>query len=234
MMELLTIENLTVHFGDTPVLQGVNLTVLQGDCVGITGQNGSGKSTLLKTVCRKIRENSGSIIFAGQNLHAIAPHTLVQGWQSAIAPHARTGISTLWQSSLVFPSLTVEEHLILALSHQAKTQKHAALAAVYKEFDARGLATLRKKIGGNLSGGQRQLLSLAILWAQGNPFWLLDEPFAGLDKNSADFTEQWLKQKNTEGVTLLIVAHEWERVQALCPIVWQMVEGKLEQNTALY
>jgi ABC-type multidrug transport system ATPase subunit len=223
---LLKISDLNVQFGDTPVLQGVNLMVQRGEAVGITGQNGSGKSTLLKTVCRKIRENSGSIIFAGQDLKSIEPHRLVQSWQTA---NGRVGISTLWQSSLVFPSLTVEEHLLLALTPSVKNEKQAALAAIYAEFQPRNLEGLRKRLGGNLSGGQRQLLSLAILWAHGNPLWLLDEPFAGLDVATADFTTDWLKQKNQAGITMLVVAHEWERVQALCPIVWRMVEGQLER-----
>lgn len=224
---LLNIEDLKVSYDNAPVLQGVNLQVAKGDIVGITGQNGSGKSTLLKTVGRKIRENSGSITFATQNLRDIEPHELVRGRTAVPLGFWQEGISTLWQSSLVFPSLTVEEHLLLAVDMNCNPNKKQRLNAVYAEFKERGLADLRKRKGGNLSGGQRQLLSLAILLAHGNCCWLLDEPFAGLDAPTADFTVKWLRQKNAEGVTLITVAHEPERIHQLCRTVWQMLEGRL-------
>ncbi len=227
MTPLLNIENLHVSYGDTPVLLDINLQVMPGDSVGITGQNGSGKSTLLKTVCRKIRENSGKITFASRNLRDAEPYELVLGWEKAIGTVWQLGISTLWQSSLVFPSLTVEEHLLLALDKNRSPEKKQRLDAVYAEFEPRGLPGLRKRKGGNLSGGQRQLLSLAVLLAHGNCCWLLDEPFAGLDTPTADFTVEWLRQKNQEGVTLVIVAHEPERIHQLCRSFWQMLEGRL-------
>ena len=227
MTPLLHIEHLFVQFGETPVLQDVNLIVMPGDSVGITGQNGSGKSTLLKTVCRKIRENSGTITFASENLKNTKPHELVLGAPVGNGLWQR-GISTLWQSSLVFPSLTVEEHLMLALRMNHDPHKKQRLEAVYAEFEPRRLADLRKQSGGNLSGGQRQLLSLAILLAHGNGCWLLDEPFAGLDVDTADFTVEWLLEKNRKGITLLTVAHEPKRTQQLCRTIWQMLDGRLE------
>lgn len=228
-MPLLNIENLCVQFDYAPVLRGVNLTVGTGDSIGIIGQNGSGKSTLLKTICRKIRENSGAITFAGKTLRDIESYELVQGWKQSTGSAWKTGISTLWQSSLVFPSLTVEEHLLLALNmHQNPDKKHLLLT-VYSEFEAQGLPDLRKRIAGNISGGQRQLLSLAILLAHGNCCWLLDEPFAGLDVDTAGFTVEWLLEKNRAGVTLVTVAHEPQKIEQLCRSVWVMADGRLEE-----
>lgn len=228
MNGLLEIRDLYVSFGDTPVLKGVKLTVSAGDSVGITGPNGSGKSTLLKAVCRKIQENSGSITFAGMNLCEITPYRLVQGWGTFNASPWETGISTLWQSSLIFPSLTVEEHLWLALDMNSDGNKKQRLDAIYDEFKERDLSGLRRHRGGNLSGGQRRLLSLALLLAHRNCCWLLDEPFAGLDSDAAAFTIEWLLQKQKEGVTLITVAHETEKIAQLCPTVWAMREGSLE------
>jgi ABC-type multidrug transport system ATPase subunit len=230
MTPLLNIESLYVSYGDTPVLQDVNLQVMPGDSIGITGQNGSGKSTLLKTVCRKIRENSGTITFASRNLRYIEPYALVRGFHKVPPSSWQVGISTLWQSSLVFPSLTVEEHLVLALDMNCNPDKKLRLNAVYAEFEPRGLPALQRQRAGNLSGGQRQLLSLAVLLAHGNCCWLLDEPFAGLDAPTADFTVEWLRQKNKEGVTLVTVAHEPERIHQLCRSVWQMTEGRLSEK----
>jgi len=229
MIPLLNIEHVYVSFGEMPVLQDINLSVMPGDSVGITGQNGSGKSTLLKTICRKIKENSGEISFASKDLYNTEPHELVYGWKTDPKSIWQTGISTLWQSSLVFPSLSVEEHLLLALKMNSDAGKNQRLDAVYAEFESRGLPALRKRLGGNLSGGQRQLLSLAVLLAHGNCFWLLDEPFAGLDAATADFTVNWLLKKNKAGVTLVTVAHEPERIQQLCRSTWLMLEGHLEK-----
>lgn len=228
MNALLEIHNLHVSFGDTPVLKGVDLVVPCGASVGITGANGSGKSTLLKAVCRKIRENSGSIKFAGTNLSEVAPHHLVKGWTPLSGSLWDTGVSTLWQSSLVFPSLTVEEHLWLALDMNSDHNKKQRLDAVYDEFRERDLFGLRKRRGGNLSGGQRRILSLSLLLAHNNCCWLLDEPFAGLDYNAAAFSIQWLLQKQKEGITLVTIAHETEKIAQLCPTVWAMRDGLLE------
>lgn len=228
MNALLEIRDLHVSFGDTPVLKGVKLTVPAGASVGITGPNGSGKSTLLKAVCRKIRENSGSVTFAGMNLCEVTPHRLVQGWGPLNGSTCETGISTLWQSSLVFPSLTVEEHLWLALDMNGDNNKKQRLDAIYNEFKDRDLFSLRRRRGGNLSGGQRRLLSLALLLAHNNCCWLLDEPFAGLDSEAAAFSVEWLLRKQKGGVTLLTVAHETEKIAQLCPTVWAMRDGLLE------
>ena len=209
--------------------------MIKGDIVGIIGQNGSGKSTLLKTICRKIRENSGSITFANQNLLKVEPFEVVLGWEKIPSSVWQVGISILWQSSLVFSSLTVEEHLLLAINMNCNSNKDKLLRDIYTEFEERELHSLRHHKGGNLSGGQRQLLSLAILFAQGNCCWLLDEPFAGLDVPTAEFTVNWLRQKNVEGVTLITVTHEPERIHQICRTIWQMLEGRLvlkSKNTA--
>ena len=225
---LLVIDNLVVRYDNTPVLEGVTFCVKEGDLVGITGQNGSGKSTLLKTICRKIRENSGSITFAGKDLKSIEPHQLVRGWCGKSENSLNIGISTLWQSSLVFPSLTVQEHIQMALQMNPFHQHSLSLDAIYAEFEPRGLPDLRKRLAGNLSGGQRQLLSLAILMGHNNCFWQLDEPFAGLDAGMVDFTIDWLRKKNKAGVTMLVVAHEIERLQQFCKISRKIERGYLQ------
>jgi ABC-type branched-subunit amino acid transport system ATPase component len=192
-VEILTIDALSVAYGGYSVLNEVSFGLCAGEILLVVGQNGSGKSTLLKAICGLIPKNQGTILFNHSKLSA-KPHQLTE-----------LGISCFLQGGLVMSSLTIAEHLHLASAFG----KPPALEAVYASFPS--LYQVRNQKAGNLSGGQRQMLSFGILIMQQTKIWLLDEPTAGLAPSIVDFTMRFLQEKNkTEGISMLIVEHNME------------------------
>jgi len=172
---ILVIKELDAGYPDKTVLQNVALTIRQGEILGIIGQNGSGKSTLVKTICGLLPKKCGQIQFEGQPLNGTAPHELT-----------RKGISYFAQGGLVMPALTVHEHLQLASSHKAGKFQDTQFEDTFATFPK--LEEMRNKRAGHLSGGERQMLSFAILLMQDTGTWLLDEPTAGLAPQMVVFT----------------------------------------------
>lgn len=212
---ILEVKNLAAGYPGNLVLQDVNLTLMEGEVLGIIGQNGSGKSTLLKTICGLLPKKGGQVIFEGQELNGIAPHEL-----------PGKGISYFAQGGLVMPALTVQEHLQLAGSHKTGALQETHLEEIYALFPV--LKRMRDKRAGNLSGGERQMLSFAILLMQDTRIWLLDEPTAGLAPAVVTFTIDFLKDINSErGIAFLLVEHNMEVAFRLSSQVVIAKEGTL-------
>jgi len=195
---ILEVNNLDAGYPDNLVLRDVNLTLKEREILAIIGQNGSGKSTLVKTICGLLLKKGGQIHFNGQRLNNTAPHELVG-----------MGVSYFAQGGLVMPALTVQEHLQLAGLKRAGKHQKDHFQDVFALFPK--LMDMRKKRAGNLSGGERQMLSFGILLMQDTSTWLLDEPTAGLAPKMVDFTIDFLMKANQErGITMLLVEHNLE------------------------
>jgi len=194
---ILKTEKLAAGYGDHTVLTEVSFDLLKGEFMVIIGQNGSGKSTLLKTISGLLPQKGGSVWI--NNLHEkhIASHCLVQ-----------KSISYFVQGGLIMPSLTVREHLELAAMQTGRKLQKTTLDDTFAEFPR--LKEMQKQMAGNLSGGERQMLSFGILLVQETQTWLLDEPTAGLSPAMVQFTADFLQKKNIGGVTMLLVEHNME------------------------
>lgn len=175
------------------ILSNVNIKLESGEMLFIIGQNGSGKSTFVKTVCGELVPSKGSIYYNNTEILRIKVNELNS-----------IGISYFPQGGLIIPELTVKEHFQLISKNANKDFRKT----VYKEFPR--LQILENKLAGNLSGGERQMLSLGIMIIQNNNFWILDEPTAGLAPKFVDFTIDFLRRKNEEGISMLIVEHNME------------------------
>jgi len=195
-------ENLSAGYGDEDVLSGVSISVQEGMVLVIIGQNGSGKSTFLRTLSGMLERRQGEIWLHQQKQLRIEPHRL-----------ARKGVSFFIQGSLVIPELTVAEHLRLAGMQGGKKPWETNLDLVLKEFPQ--LKDLLLQRAGNLSGGERQVLSFAILLLQQTRCWLLDEPTAGLSPDLVGQTTAYLARKSREGITMLLVEHNMDVAFAL-------------------
>lgn len=192
---LLKAENLEAGYKGHTILRDVSFSLETGEVLIIIGQNGSGKSTLLKTLSGLLPKKSGRVYIQENLQETIEPETLI-----------KKGVSYFMQGGLIMPALTVKEHLELAAA--LNENKKQSIEEVLSEFPK--LKGLENRRAGNLSGGERQMLSLAILQLQRTKIWLLDEPTAGLSPAMVDFTADFLHKKNTEGVTMLIVEHNME------------------------
>ncbi|HKM70108.1 MAG TPA: ABC transporter ATP-binding protein [Stellaceae bacterium] len=158
----LTLEGVSAGYGETVVLEDIALGLGPGDTLGVLGRNGVGKTTLLVTIMGHTRLRSGSIRFAGREISSLPPYRRV-----------RLGIGFVPQEREIFPSLTVEENLLVAAR-----PGQWSLPRVYDFFPS--LAERRRNRGNQLSGGEQQMLAIGRA-LMGNPTLLLmDEPLEGL------------------------------------------------------
>ncbi|MEO1531037.1 MAG: ATP-binding cassette domain-containing protein, partial [Pseudomonadota bacterium] len=161
--EILSVRGLRAGYGRVPVLQGVDLTVGEGQIVGILGHNGMGKSTLLKTVMGIVKATGGTMEFDGIDITREAPHA-----------RSRLGIGYVPQGRGIFPSLSVLDNLRMGVASHGVTDEKAAIESVLEEFPQ--LERLLERQGGALSGGEQQLLALARCLISAPDLVLLDEP----------------------------------------------------------
>ncbi|WP_255440032.1 ABC transporter ATP-binding protein [Caenimonas sedimenti] len=160
---MLQLEGVVAGYGPTTVLDGLQLQVRAGERLAMLGRNGVGKTTVLRAVMGLVPLRAGRILFEGQDLAGMAPHR-----------RAALGLGYVPQTRDIFPSLTVEENLVAGL----KRRPLQALDEAYALFPR--LAERRRNGGGQLSGGEQQMLSVArALLGQPN-LLLLDEPLEGL------------------------------------------------------
>ncbi len=162
MSELLAVEGLTAGYGDGIVLEDVALTIDEGDSLALLGRNGMGKTTLLVTLMGFTRLHGGTLRWRGRDLAALPTHR-----------RSRSGIGWVPQERLMFPSLTVEEHLT-AVARPGPWN----VARVYEIFPR--LAERRANYGNQLSGGEQQMLAIGRALMVNPALLLLDEPMEGL------------------------------------------------------
>lgn len=194
MDKVLRVEKLSAGYGGRDIIRDISFELRPGELLSVAGPNGAGKSTLLRSIARIIRDNTGCIYFGGVNLQRRHTHEL-----------RSLGISYFVQGGMVLPSLTVKEHFELVLNDAPRPDRERIKDDCLAQFAQ--LTALMPKRGGNLSGGQRQMLSLAMLMAQRTDCWLMDEPSAGLACGEVERTSEFLKTALTSGRTVVIVDH---------------------------
>ena len=162
MAELLKVEGLRSGYGEAVVVQGVSLSLEQGQSLALLGRNGTGKTTLLNTLVGVTRHHQGSITLAGQDITALPSHL-----------RAAAGIGWVPQERNIFKSLTVDENLTAVARPGSWTVKRA-----YEMFPR--LAERQSNLGNQLSGGEQQMLAVARALVLNPKLLLLDEPLEGL------------------------------------------------------
>jgi branched-chain amino acid transport system ATP-binding protein len=193
----LVVEGLTAHYGPAQALWGISLTVGPGEVLALLGENGAGKTTLLRALARVHRQASGTVRYGDTDLMKLSADRV-----------ARQGISMVRDGARVFESLTIEEHLYLALRlERSKTGRSSTVDDVLEKFPV--LARRGRGVkAGYLSGGQRQALCLAMAVGAGASFLLLDEPSAGLAESTAEETFALIASLARQGVSMLIAEQQ--------------------------
>jgi branched-chain amino acid transport system ATP-binding protein/neutral amino acid transport system ATP-binding protein len=189
---MLSVTNVVAGYGaHDEVLKGVGMTVAERELVVLIGPNGAGKSTLLKAIAGFLKPREGEITFEGRPIGGLKPREIT-----------RQGVGFVPQEANVFPSLTIEANLEMGGYVDRRATK-ARMQAAYARFPI--LAARRSQEARTLSGGQRQMLAMAMALMAAPRLMLLDEPSAGLSPAAAQELFALIKSLHREGMTVIMV-----------------------------
>ncbi|MEY3721372.1 MAG: hypothetical protein RL618_1891 [Pseudomonadota bacterium] len=167
MSSMLTVKSLDVSYGSSQVLFGLKLNVSQGETLAILGRNGAGKSTTMKAIAGVVPAKRGSVELEGKSITGQPSHKI-----------ARAGIGFVPEDRQIFIDLSVDDNLRIAAKRGAHGEEDWSIERVYDMLPL--LKPLRERLGGQLSGGEQQMLTIGRS-LMGNPsLLLLDEPSEGL------------------------------------------------------
>ena len=195
---LLELEEVHAGYQEVLVLRGVSVQVQAGEMVSIIGANGAGKSTLLKAVFGMVGVQSGRIVFAGENITNQRPVDIL-----------RRGLGYVPQGRCNFPAMSVEENLEMGAYLRSDRRVREDIEALLARFPL--LAEKRRAAAGTLSGGQQQILEMAIAQLLQPKLLLIDEPSLGLDPRMVEAVFETIQAINRDGATVLMVEQNAKR-----------------------
>lgn len=208
---LLEIKNLDAWYGKIQVLHGINIKAQEGKTTCIIGPNGAGKSTVLKSMFSQVGKKQGKIIFENMDITHDNPVELV-----------RLGISYVPQGRVVFPSLTVEENLVLGAFIKKKCG--GELRFIYEKFPI--LKERRNQKAGFLSGGEQQMLGIGRALMIEPKLMILDEPSAGLSPRVKLQVFNRLDGIKKSGIAILVVEQNARMALEYSDYAYVLEQGK--------
>lgn len=219
---ILDVQDLRKSFGDVEVLKGVNLAVAERELVFVIGPSGSGKSTLLRC-CNRLEEPSdGAILFDGVDIT-----------QKAVDMNAvRQKIGMVFQSFNLYPHMTAEGNVALALRKVLKRSKAEAREEARAVLDRVGLSDKAVSFPNQLSGGQQQRVAIARALALEPKMVLFDEPTSALDPELVGSVLEVMRDLREEGMTMLVVSHEMRFAREAADRVIFMDAGEIIEEGA--
>ncbi len=216
---LLKVEDVSAGYGRIPVLNGISIEVGRGERIGLFGPNGHGKTTLLRTISGLMRPTHGRITFDGRDITTTAPKDIVS-----------LGLIHVLQGNTLFPRMTVLENVLLgAYSKRAWDDREETLARIYELFPI--LKQRSRQLARTLSGGQRQMASIAT-GLMGMPVLLmLDEPTLGLAPKVKDELATAISEIAETGVTMILVDQDIELLLSVCERLYLVERGRVSLET---
>jgi len=199
------------------ILKGASLSVAPGELVAIIGPNGAGKSTLLKAVAGLLRLKSGSIRLDGQGIEALPARD-----------RARRGIAFVPQEANIFPTLTVRENLEMGGFILPRAAVSRGIEGLLARFPM--LAQKRRQAARTLSGGQRQVLAMAMALMVEPRLLLLDEPSAGLSPLAAESLFQTIGDIHRQGTSVAMVEQNAHEALAIADTGVVLVDGRVART----
>jgi branched-chain amino acid transport system ATP-binding protein len=216
-MALLELEDVHTYYGEAHILQGVSLTVGEGEVVSLIGRNGAGKTTTLLSIMGIARPSRGRVRLRGEDLTRLDTHEVV-----------RRGVAWIPEERRVLPNLTVRENLRLAVIGAGGSREEAAprMAEVFRYFPR-----LEERIahrGRFLSGGEQQMLAIARGLVAKPAVMLVDEPTEGLAPILVQNLTDILAAINRTGTTILLVEQTLEVALTLSRRLYVMDQGRVQ------
>ncbi len=188
---LLAVRDIRKTFGGLHALDGVTLSVNEGDVLGLIGPNGSGKTTLINTISGLIMPDGGSVAFKGHDLTRKSPDKRVH-----------VGINRTYQVPSPFHKLTVWENMIVAATYGGADD-----VDIENLLRRAGLHEFKDREAGRLNSSQQKLLDIARALATSPKLMLVDEIAAGLNPKELSWLAEWLLELSSAGIALLVVEH---------------------------
>ncbi len=233
---LLETKRLTKFFGGLAAVFELDLSVREGEIVGLIGPNGAGKTTIFNLITGFLQPSKGTIIFDGKAITGMRPHLI-----------AGMGIGRTFQLAYLFPDFTVLENIVAsfhlhpkpglweALFNTSTNRKKEEYILSQAEEILRfvGLEGVKDTLGRNLPHGYQKLLTMARALAIRPKLLLLDEPVAGMSLEESNFAMSVIQKIRSQGVTILLVEHNM-RIMNLCDRVFvinfgnKIAEGSME------
>ena len=188
---MLDVAALDAWYGKAQILYGVSLRVDAGECVALMGRNGAGKSTTMKTIMGLLARRRGRVAWRGRDISALAPYRI-----------ARLGLGWVPEDRRIFTDLTVRENLAVGRQPRRAGAPFWTEAQLYALFP--NLAAMPERLGGRMSGGEQQMLTIART-LMGNPHLiLLDEPSEGVAPVIVEQMAQMIVTLKREGLSILL------------------------------
>lgn len=228
---------LTRYFGGLAAVLRLDMSVCEGEIVGLMGPNGAGKTTVFNLITGFLRPSAGSILFEGKDIGGKKPHLI-----------ARMGIGRTFQLAYLFPEFTVFENIVSSFNLHPKSGFWEALfktpsyrrkqRVIFEQAEEIlhlvGLDEVRDVLGRNLPHGYQKLLTMARALAIKPKILLLDEPIGGMSFEEVKYAMSVIEKIRSRGITILLVEHNM-RIMTLCDRVIvinfgnKIAEGSMEE-----
>jgi len=205
MGELLRLEGITRSFGALKAVDGLSLSLQEGEALGILGPNGAGKSTLFNLVAGHLTPDAGRIVYDGNDITAMPA-----------AERCRIGIGRSFQIPHPFAGMTVFENLLVGAVFGGGLTERAAAVECRVILERTGLAAKANRLAGSLTLLDRKRLELARALATGPRLLLLDEVMAGLNHVEVGRIVDLVGEINAAGLTIIMVEHVMKAIMAAC------------------
>jgi branched-chain amino acid transport system ATP-binding protein len=212
---VLELNGLTKHFGGVRAVDNIDLTLQQGEILGLIGPNGSGKSTIVNLICGLFPLTAGRVTLRGTDISQLPPHARVS-----------LGIARTFQNIRLFGQLTVWQNLWVAQNSAAQASGESFLrrwlggaqrarADIDRALEFFDLAHKRDELAANLAFGEQRRLEFARALAARPALVLLDEPAAGMNAEEIEQLDARIRKLRDEGLSVLLIEHHVELVMAV-------------------
>jgi putative ABC transport system ATP-binding protein len=224
MSELIRLTDITKVYqgGVTGALNGVSLTVEEGEFTAVMGPSGSGKSTLLNLIAGLDRPTSGSVVVAGSDLGRMG--------ETALARFRRDRVGFVFQFFHLLPNLTALENVLIPAQLKSRTSAEARGRELLKQL---GIQEVAERYPARLSGGQQQRVAIARALINQPALLLADEPTGALDTKSGEQVMEQLMQLHRQGQTILLVTHDAKLATRHAARVISVMDGRIVDDARL-
>lgn len=226
---MLEIRGLIKYFGGLHAVDGLDMSINQGEIVGIIGPNGAGKTTIFNLITGFLRPTKGKIVFEGEDITGQEPYYI-----------AERGIVRTFQAASLFPNFTVLQNVLVACHlepkvgiweaalHTSSSRKKRgyALSRAKEILKLTSLDTQEDKFADGLSSGWRRTLAIAIALASNPRLLLLDEPVTTLDPERVTFLMNLVTRVRESGVTVAVIEHNMKAIMDYCDRIVVLALGK--------